>query len=230
MNPEPLSLGEMAVRLALASLVGVVCGYERSDHGRAAGLRTTLLVAVASAVAMIVSENLFAIGAAGSATWRPDPARLAAGVLTGIGFLGAGTIIRQDNLVRGVTTAAVLWLVTILGLAFGAGQWAVGGLGFAVALIALFLLPRIELLIKSDWYGSVSVTAQMDGASSGDIRQCLEGLGLTVKGVKLESNLERKQRTISFAVKFKKGDLLDIANRAVEELARLPGVAEVKWS
>ncbi len=230
MNLDTLTVGDVALRLALASVVGLVCGYERTDHGRAAGLRTTLLVAVAGAVAMMISENLYAVGVAGGASWRPDPARLGAGVLTGIGFLGAGTIIRQDNLVRGVTTAALIWLVTILGLAIGAGQIALGLAGFAVALIALFVLPQVEALIKPDWYGLVCVTVGLDGASNGDIQRSLESLGISVKGGKLEYNLEREQRSIEFSVKFKKGDLLEISDRAVRQLAALPGVSAVKWS
>src|SRR5438477_324936 len=116
-----LSFSDMLLRLLLAFLAGMAVGWERESHGRPAGLRTNILACVASAVAMIVSEMLFAKSAAATATgnWRPDPARLGAGILTGIGFLGAGTIIRHGNFVRGVTTAASLWFVTVLGLAFG---------------------------------------------------------------------------------------------------------------
>src|SRR5437763_16698360 len=134
-----LSYADMFLRLLMAFLAGLAIGWERESHGRPAGLRTNILACVASAVAMIVSEALFAESSAATATgsWRPDPARLGAGILTGIGFLGAGTILRHANAVRGITTAASLWFVTVLGLAFGSGQFVLGLLGTALALLTL---------------------------------------------------------------------------------------------
>src|SRR5437763_16734032 len=110
---------------------------------------------------MVVSGVPFPHTAAATATvsWGPDPARLGAGILTGIGFLGAGTILRHANVIRGVTTAASLWFVTVLGLAFGSGQIALGLIGLVLGLVALHLLPRIERYIDSDWYATLSVTA-----------------------------------------------------------------------
>src|SRR5262245_24444538 len=101
-----LSLDEMFLRVIVAFIAGALIGWERESHGRPAGLRTTILACVASAVAMIVSEVLFVESAStvtASGSWRPDPARLGAGILTGIGFLGAGTILKHDDAVRGVT-------------------------------------------------------------------------------------------------------------------------------
>src|SRR5947208_7485676 len=149
-----LSYADMFLRLLMAFLAGLAIGWERESHGRPAGLRTTILACVASAVAMMVSEILFAQSAATnpSASWRPGPARLGAGILTGIGFLGAGTILRHENVIRGVTTAATLWFVTVLGLAFGSGEFSLGFIGFGIALVTLFVLPRFEKHIRSDWY------------------------------------------------------------------------------
>src|SRR5436309_14416659 len=147
-----LTLWEMFARVAMAFVAGAVVGWERESHGRPAGLRTTILACVASAVAMVISEVLFVESAAATATgsWRPDPARLGAGILTGIGFLGAGTILRHRNVIRGVTTAATLWFVTVLGIAFGSGEFALGFIGVGAALITLFVLPVVEKVIKSD--------------------------------------------------------------------------------
>src|SRR4051812_6391896 len=139
----------MLLRLGLAVLAGVVVGYERESHGRAAGLRTTMLTCVAAAAAMILSTSIYE-GANIAINWRPDPTRIAAGILTGIGFLGAGAIVREGKTVRGVTTAAVLWFVTIIGMAFGAGQIVLGLLGLCVALGTLFVLPGVEAGIKND--------------------------------------------------------------------------------
>src|SRR5258706_10958488 len=112
---SPLSIYDILLRILVASTAGLVIGWERESHGRPAGLRTTILTCIAAALAMIVSETLFTESAVTTATssWRPDPARLGAGILTGIGFLGAGTILRHENMIRGVTTAATLWFVTV---------------------------------------------------------------------------------------------------------------------
>src|SRR6267142_7136509 len=132
-----LSISEIFLRLLMAFLAGFVVGWERESHGRPAGLRTNILACVAAALAMVVSELLFAQSAVSTATgsWRPDPARLGAGILTGIGFLGAGTILRHADSIRGVTTAATLWFVTVLGLAFGSGAFGVGFIGTGLALV-----------------------------------------------------------------------------------------------
>src|SRR5688500_5452166 len=101
----PVDLPESLLRIGLAFVSGAILGLERESRGRPAGLRTIALVCVASALAAILSENYYRESFRGdfaSQNWHPDPARLAAGILTGIGFLGAGVIIQQENWVRGV--------------------------------------------------------------------------------------------------------------------------------
>src|SRR3954471_21695100 len=142
---SPLPLQEVVLRIFAATVAGMIIGMERESRGRAAGLRTTILTCLAATLAMITSEYLFtgAAEATAGGNWRPDPARLGAGILTGIGFLGAGTILRHEDTIRGVTTAACLWCVTVLGLAFGAGLFVVGGIGLAIAFVTLILLPDV---------------------------------------------------------------------------------------
>ncbi|MEO6063481.1 MAG: MgtC/SapB family protein, partial [Thermoflexales bacterium] len=152
-----MSLDQVILRIGAAMVAGAVVGIERESHGRAAGLRTTILVSVAACIAMLISESLFGYVVGLSPTSFPDPARLAQGVLSGMGFLGAGAIIRQGNRVQGVTTAASLWYVSILGLAFGAGEWLIGAFGIIVVLIILGIMPRIEGRVKNDWYAVVTV-------------------------------------------------------------------------
>src|SRR3954467_13173280 len=113
---------DILLRLGAAFLASFIIGWERQSHGRPAGLRTTILSCVAAAVAMVISELVFVQAGAmpGVSSWRPDPARLGAGILTGIGFLGGGAILKHSDYVLGVTTAATLWFTTVVGLAFGA--------------------------------------------------------------------------------------------------------------
>lgn len=224
-----IDMPEVLVRLGCAFVAGLVLGFERESHGRAAGLRTTLLVCVSSALAMIISGYFYMESNSVTLTWRPDPARLAAGVLTGMGFLGAGAIIRQDNVVRGVTTAAVLWFVTILGLAFGSGHFALGGVGFLIAVVILFVLPSLEGIIKNDWYASLTVVLQLDASSEKEIKRLVEEQGVKVKEVDMEYDLQKKQKSLHFSLKFKKNDLLALSGEVVHQLVRHPGVIQVKW-
>jgi putative Mg2+ transporter-C (MgtC) family protein len=228
-----VSLPQMLLRTALAFVVGLIIGWERTSHGRAAGLRTTILACVAAAIAMVISEALFAESGAATAggNWRPDPARLGAGILTGIGFLGAGTIIRHEDAIRGATTAATLWFVTVLGLAFGSGQFAVGFIGMAVAMAALFVfvLPLVEQGIQSDWYATLTVTGTLEALSETGLKIQIESLGLEIKAVKFSSDLEKKQRTLVYELKLKKSAVFQVSSKLVNHLVALPGVLQVKW-
>jgi len=226
----PPSITDVFLRIGLALIAGLVVGFERERHGRAAGLRTTMLACVSSAIAMILSEYLFASSIDNGSGWRPDPARLAAGILTGMGFLGAGTIIRQGNLVRGVTTAAALWYVTILGLAFGSGYIQLGLIGMAIVLIALFLLPSVEGLINNDWYGTIVVTAVSDAFLDSEVRREIESLGARVKKMDIEHDLEQKQKVICCQIKFRRLDEFEISQKVMSRLRSLPGMLKVKWS
>ena len=225
-----LSTSDVLLRISLALIAGLVVGFERESHGRAAGLRTTMLVCVSSALAMILSEQLFSQTAENGSAWRPDPARLAAGILTGMGFLGAGTIMRQGNLVRGITTAAVLWYVTVLGLVFGSGHFLLGLVGMGIVLIALFVLPALEGLINSDWYGTVTVTAGLDAPEDMEVRQKIEAPGVRVKKMDVEYDLEHKQKVICCQIKFQKFGESDVSQEVLRRMRSLPGVLKVKWA
>src|ERR1700732_4198620 len=122
--PMPLNIGwgEIALRLALTVAAGILIGINRSEHGHAAGLRTTVLVCLAASLSML-QVNL--------------------GILSGMGFIGAGAIVRKDSLVHGLTTAATLWFITGLGLCFGGGQLALGMVGLALGFLVLAGIKRV---------------------------------------------------------------------------------------
>ncbi len=115
----PLLL-ELMLRIFSAGVCGAVIGLERSKRLKEAGLRTHCVVAIASALIMVLSKHGFADFMGG------DPARLAAQIVSGIGFLGAGVIFKNGNVVRGITTAAGIWAVAAIGMAFGAGMYVIG--------------------------------------------------------------------------------------------------------
>jgi putative Mg2+ transporter-C (MgtC) family protein len=150
------------LRLLLASLLSGLIGIEREVHGRAAGFRTHLLVGLATCLMMIVSEYFFRKygGLSSQGVVRLDPARVAAQVVTGIGFLGAGVIIKSGEVVRGLTTAACLWLVAGIGMAVGIGLYLPALIVTAIAMFNLVFLKQIERLVKKDRFYNLEIDSQ----------------------------------------------------------------------
>ena len=140
-NVEP-GLVHVVLRLACAMLVGIVIGLEREYTHRPAGLRTHILVTLGACVVSILGEMLFLHYAALGAT--PDPARLSAQVITGVGFLGAGTIMKEGVNVKGLTTAASVWAVACLGIAAGFGFYTVALAGMIFTLVTLTIFEALQ--------------------------------------------------------------------------------------
>ena len=138
---------QIAVRLAAALLIGAGLGLNRDLHGKAAGLRTHALVGLGAAAATMV-----AIGSPGS-SMVGDPStvgRVVQGILTGIGFVGAGVILRdQSGHVQGLTTAATIWICAVLGIVCGVGDWRVLGIGFGLTVLVLVLGKPIERVAEA---------------------------------------------------------------------------------
>jgi putative Mg2+ transporter-C (MgtC) family protein len=126
----PISLIEVFIRLAMSAGIGAAIGYEREHMSRPAGLRTNMMVCIGSALITMVSMYALSSG---------DPGRIAAGIVTGIGFLGAGTIFKNKDQVVGLTTAATLWTVAALGMAVGAGFYLPALMCLPIIFIVLFL-------------------------------------------------------------------------------------------
>ncbi|MFC1621708.1 MgtC/SapB family protein [Candidatus Omnitrophota bacterium] len=132
---------QIILRLLLAAILGGLVGFEREAHNRKmAGFRTHILVCVGSALIMLTSLHIFATYGNGIST---DPGRIAVGVITGIGFLGAGTIIRSGASVIGLTTAASLWIVAGVGLAVGCGFYTASYMTTIIVLASLYLLRKV---------------------------------------------------------------------------------------
>lgn len=137
-NLEP-GIGAIALRLLCAMVVGTMIGMEREFTHRPAGLRTHILVALGACVASLMGQMLFAQYGGGS-----DPARLSAQVITGVGFLGAGTIMKEGVSVKGLTTAASVWAVACLGIAAGYGYYALALLGMLFTFVTLTIFEYFQ--------------------------------------------------------------------------------------
>lgn len=140
------------VNLLAALLAGAAIGMERSFHGRPAGFRTHALVALASAVLMLVTVSTGTWFHGGPETVRVDPTRMAQGIMTGIGFLGAGVIFKEGITVRGLTTAASIWITSAIGVLFGVGLWAPAAVATVLTLGVLSVFRWIELRLPTYQY------------------------------------------------------------------------------
>ncbi len=154
---------EIILKLLLGTLLGGIIGFERQTHGRAAGFRTQLLVCVACVLLMIISENYYAKGSLTPQVMRIDPTRIAAGAMTGVGFLGAGVILKTGLSIQGLTTAACIWIVSAIGLAIGAGQYFAGISGFTITFFSLWGLRIMEVRMPSLTYRYVTITTDDSG-------------------------------------------------------------------
>src|SRR5258708_15261325 len=150
MLPSP-AWTDIAIRLGLTMLAGSIIGFNRGARGHAAGFRTTILVGLAASVAMILTNVLLATSGETPESFAVmDPMRLPLGILTGVGFIGGGTILKKGELVTGVTTAATLWVVTVIGLCLGGGQLALGIATTALTVITLWILKWVDLTIPRE--------------------------------------------------------------------------------
>lgn len=213
---------ELMGRLILAVVLGGLVGLEREMHGRPAGFRTHILVCLGSALVMVVSFHPFSHLVAQGVD--ADPTRIAAQVVSGIGFLGAGTILREGASIRGLTTAASLWVVAGIGLAVGAGYYAGALLTTALVVVSLFWLNRIEMRFVKSRQGTVVVRIIDRPGQLAAVSAVLGQHGVNIRGVEIER--EDGEAELTFLV-----DNLrpSTAPQLLEELRALDGVAPVEW-
>jgi putative Mg2+ transporter-C (MgtC) family protein len=209
------------VRVAIAAALGGAIGLERELDEKAAGLRTHMLVSVGSALFTLVSAYGFSgiLGHSGSQVLvRLDPSRIAAQIVTGIGFLGAGVIFRQGFTIRGLTTAASLWLVAAIGMAAGAGYWAGAVLATAAGLLSLRPLERLKERMLPQRAANRLLVELAEGATSGEVLDVVERHGDLLalrrdgKRLELELHIDRAERT-----------------PALDAVSALPSVEEARW-
>jgi putative Mg2+ transporter-C (MgtC) family protein len=190
---------ELALRICAGTLFGSVIGYERDIHGRPAGLRTHAVVGLASSTFMVVSTRFvyFQHYTAGDLV-SVDTSRIAASVVTGIGFLAGGAILRSGITVQGLTTAAGLWLVAAIGLASGGGMYVEGMLATAIGIAALTLLRRFE--DKHDQRVARRLSLDM-GAGAPPIGKVMEDL-TALGAIVTEEHVERDFASATWSVTF----------------------------
>jgi putative Mg2+ transporter-C (MgtC) family protein len=231
MEGMPLSItwNDIGLRLALTVAAGLALGFNRSEHGKAAGMRTTLLVCIAASVAMIqVNLLLPTAGRPAGSFVMNDLMRLPLGILTGVGFIGGGAILRRGNIVTGVTTAATLWLATVVGLCFGGGQNELGIAATVLGLVALWPLAWIEHAFKREHSAVISIELDENARSDGDIRQQIPAAGFSVVSNQISLS-DGHGRKLSFKLRYVPPQSVPLPPPLLEVLATQPGVKRVDW-
>lgn len=185
-------------RLLLAVALGGLIGLERQTHGRPAGLRTHILVCLGSALVMILATSFGP---------NVDPGRAVAGIVTGVGFLGAGVIVKSKELVRGLTTAACIWFVAALGVAIGQGLYVVACASTVIAIGILTLLAWLAHRIPSITYHCARVMGRVKDLDSieGKCRDGLAKIGLQVVGLSACLDKENDTAQLTLRLRTRKG-------------------------
>lgn len=198
-----MPLTTIIIRLCLATVLGGIVGIERENKKRAAGFRTHILVSLGAALVMVTSEYIFLKY---KGITNLDPARLGAQVISGIGFLGAGTIIRQGGGVKGLTTAASLWAVSCIGLATGIGFYEAAVGAAVIVFITLIVLGKFEkFMVKEKEYDfKLCFEIENKPGKIGEITILLRNLGVNIKNIVFDSE-DEKLLGISFLVRLPKG-------------------------
>ena len=215
--------GEFVARLVLALILGGLIGLERQSHGRPAGLRTNILVCLGSAAIIVAFQKLFQDSSLNAeSVIRMDPARAAAGVITGIGFLGAGTIVKSETFIRGLTTAASIWVVAAVGIILGLGQYDIALVLTALVLVTLMGLHHLR--ISSDRYARIEL-AGPGTAPPETLLDELAALDLSLRREGYAVDRDGGWRAV-FSVRYR-----DPATprRALARLAARDGVTRVSW-
>ena len=212
-------LPDFLLKFFVAIVCGGLIGIERERKGKAAGLRTNILICLGAALYMIISE--FIAKAAGQSS---DPARVAAQVVTGIGFIGAGAIIQSRGTVTGLTTAATIWVVAAIGLTVGAGFHAIA-LSFTVlVLVTLTLLGRFEhkLLGRCHFVTCEIVHLDDGGKTQSELNEIFEEYNLSMSSQIVSKRKGRIYRTLTYC------DRHLAHSRVISDLWKTSGVVEVK--
>lgn len=193
---------DTAVRLILSILLGGLVGYERQASNKAAGLRTHVLVCMGSCLIMILSMNVYRTV---EGLTNADPARLAAQVISGIGFLGAGTIMKEGPLVTGLTTAASIWVVSAIGLAVGFGYYVGAILATLLAFATLTVLYHFELRLKARSKVTLVVTMVNDRSKIEELCQILRMMSAELNDIEVDETNHGQELRVMLNISMRGG-------------------------
>lgn len=199
--------GDIALRLILTMIAGGIIGFNRGARGEAAGLRTTILVGLAASVAMIQANILLSVGGkTGDSFGVMDLMRLPLGILTGVGFIGAGAILRRRDLVVGVTTAATLWIMTVIGLCFGGGQVALGIGATLLAVTTLWSFRWFDARISRRQRAMLVIDTNLASFSYAALADLIRPLGYAAHFQRQQGG-DKKRGRLWFEIRWKQSEI-----------------------
>lgn len=219
----------IAVRLLASVLIGGLIGFERTYHGRPAGFRTHALVCLASTLLMLVTvyQDLWMTHVPLDAI-RTDPTRMAQGIMTGIGFLGAGVIFKEGLTVRGLTTAASIWVTAAIGILVGIGFYFAAALGTAIVLAILALFRWVENKLPSEHYAHLVIGfARAMAVNEAQLRQLISEKGFSIAN--LSSRLTDRGETFEYRMMIKSRGR-DATDALSQQLRAMPDVTAFRIS
>lgn len=223
-----MEFSEVIIRLLLGAFLGSLIGLEREYHGRPAGLRTHMLVCVGATMITLSALIITRCFSGGNAVQGGEVSRIVAGVVTGIGFLGAGAIVRQSDFVSGLTTAACIWFVAALGVIIGLGDYYLAATATGIALAILVLLPFLENRL-ADLQRREMVIKGEDLEPEKLVESCnriLEEHEIRIGDIDIEIDRENDEISLLYHLKIRK---LENKMSLLDQLSRVEGVNSVQW-
>lgn len=213
---------EIALRLLLAAVLGAAVGFERERDNQPAGLRTHMILVIGATLAMILSINV-------AAEHDGDPARLAAQVISGIGFLGAGAILRFGFNVKGLTTATTLWSMAIVGLAVGYGYYLISIGATILMLITLTLLNILEKkFVRTNIIRHITIQASDNPGMVKTIRKTITKLAEQTVSFSVQKNLKSERVRIQIVAKVNKGEKMETLTEAISSIEGVRAI-KIEW-
>ncbi|HTJ58235.1 MAG TPA: MgtC/SapB family protein [Devosiaceae bacterium] len=226
---EPTLL-DLTIRVVLTAIAAGVIGFERGERGRAAGPRTTLLVGLAACFSMILANLLLDTrGKAADGFVNIDVMRLPLGILTGVGFIGGGVILRQGDRVVGVTTAASMWYVTVVGLCFGAGVIWAGVAAAVLGVATVQALGSFEARLSRDRYATLTIEWDRSMLDRASLEQLVLRPPFRLEDSSSEFQAEPYSGKLEFALRWRAPAGDHSIPPIVETLAATDGVRHVTW-
>ncbi|MFA7305271.1 MAG: MgtC/SapB family protein [Hyphomicrobium sp.] len=191
---------DIALRLFLTVVAGALIGINREAGGHSAGFRTTVLAALAASLAMILANAMLEVGGKTPVSFATmDPMRLPLGILTGMGFIGGGAILKHGNTISGVTTAATLWAVTVVGLCFGSGNLVLGCVGTGLILLTLIGFKWVDVRVARKRRAHVVIAGTRDAPTLSQFYDTLRTAGYRANFLG-ESDAGNNRRRLTFEV------------------------------
>ena len=228
--PLALTWADVGLRIVLTILAAAAMGYDRDLEGHPAGLRTVILVALAACLAMLQANWLMnSVGKTSDSFVVLDLMRLPLGILTGVGFIGGGAILKRGDDVHGLTTAATLWFVTVVGLCFGGGQIGLGVAGAVLGLLTLRVLKLLELKLKQRRVSELRIKWKIGDFDAAAVLSALRVADLQISKFMIKEDMVARVQELRCSVG--KQALRDEHGLPSEiaAVARRPGVLEWEW-